>query len=65
MIHVLHEHLHHLILCVHEFLHSDGWIRTSTAPAPTIASVSFGCHLFFKTQKSNLNISRMIYTREK
>jgi hypothetical protein len=63
VLHVLHENLHHLVLCIHD-LHSDGWVRTSTAP--TTASTFSGCHLAIpKHRKQTSVLSRMIYTRDK
>jgi hypothetical protein len=63
VLHVLHEHLHHLVLCIHKFLHSNGWVRTSMAPAT--ASASSSCHMFSKHRKRISVLSRMIYTIDK
>jgi hypothetical protein len=63
VLHLLHEHLHHLILCIHKFLHSNGWVRTSTTHAT--ASTSSGCHLFSKHRKQSSVLSMMTYTIDK
>jgi hypothetical protein len=60
VLHVLHEHLPHLILCIHKFLHSNGWVSTST----DLATAS-GCHLFSKHRKRSSVLSRMMYTIDK
>jgi hypothetical protein len=67
LLQVLHENVHHLILGLHEFLHSDWGIATiaiviAIATAPASAS-SPCCHLHSKVHKHILVTSNMTITR--